>query len=84
VSGLAADDPRHGTNAGYARGCGCAECRAANAAYMREYRKSPEAKTRSNSRPRATSRALWKLAGIHSAEFQSLYAVELAAERRKL
>jgi len=81
---LAPDDSRHGTYNGYNKhGCSCAECRAANAEYQREYRKSPEAKARARSRSRATSRALWRLADAHADEYQTLYVEELAAERKR-
>ncbi|MCT1790601.1 hypothetical protein [Dermabacter hominis] len=33
---------RHGTNAGYQRGCRCESCRAANRDYMRTYRGGPK------------------------------------------
>jgi len=80
---LAPDDPRHGTYAGYQRGCSCAECRAANAEYSRNYRTDPEARARSRAQSRAASRALWRLADEHPDDFQRLYVEQLAVERKR-
>lgn len=38
---MRADDKRHGTPAGYRRGCRCDPCKKARADYMAAYRKAP-------------------------------------------
>lgn len=56
----------------------CDECRAARAAYIREYRASHvEGQKWEKAKSNARLRALWKLAGQHDAEFRALVAEEM-------
>lgn len=56
----------------------CPACRAANTAYMREYRKrKPDGYQREKAKNHARERALWKLADLHPAQFRVLVEAEL-------
>lgn len=74
----------HGTYAGYQAHMRqgippCGPCRKANAEYARMYRanRSPEKKRRDSKKAAARSRALWRLADRHPAEFGIYLAEEL-------
>jgi len=83
---MRADDPRHGTYAGYQRHIRekestCAPCREAARLYVAERRASnPDSYAREKAGTRASSRALWRLADLHRDEYDRLYADELRAE----
>jgi hypothetical protein len=72
----------HGTYAGYQQHKRhedepCPECRAANAAYGRNYRRNhPEARANSAAQVGAYGRALARLRELHRDEFEQLYANE--------
>jgi hypothetical protein len=77
----------HGTYGGYQQ-CrrrsegSCAECKAANRTYIAEYRRRrPHVTTPGYANERARDRALRKLARRFPAEFESLYAAEMARQR---
>lgn len=59
----------------------CAACRRANAVYKRRYRRRPEVRDVEARENAARSRALWRLARLHPAQFQILYREELLGDR---
>lgn len=74
-----------GTKAGYQRHRRrkeepCADCRTANAAYLREWRQRPDAAVSTRICNRARARAAQALVKLHPDEYRRL----LKAERRKL
>jgi hypothetical protein len=67
----------HGTETRYAtKGCRCAPCKAAHAAYMRQWRAAGGANTRL--RVSSRDKALEQLRRNHQLEYADLFAVELA------
>lgn len=57
----------------------CDECRAARAAYMREYRRrNPECRAREGRLAAARTRALSRLVDEHPDRYRELYAEEVA------
>lgn len=79
-----ADDPRHGTDAGYQRHRkdsepACGVCRAARAQTMRDRRKDPIERLKARKISKAGSRAAWRLVDAHRNEYERYYADELAA-----
>lgn len=83
---MKADDPRHGTYAGYQRHrlegeVACAPCRDAIRDYMRMVRSErKDVASWERASNRARSKALWRLAKLHRDEYDRLYADELRAE----
>lgn len=79
---------RCGTRAGYIRHIKkdrtppCAECREAHRIYMRKYREDSEHRQATRDGNNARTRALWRLADLHPAEFQQLVEDEKAAIQR--
>lgn len=61
----------------------CDECREARNAYMRERRKKPGVSAAEKRDNAARSRAVWRLAALHSDEFQNLYREERYPEATK-
>lgn len=83
---MSPDDPRHGTPAGYQRHRrdqeqACQPCKGAARAYAAANRsKGGPAVARESAANRARSRALWRLADLHPAQFQALFCHEMEAE----
>lgn len=83
---MKADDPRHGTCAGYQQHrrdgeVACAPCRDASRDYMRMVRSErKDVADRERASTRARSRALWRLASLYRDEYDRLYVDELRAE----
>ncbi len=81
-----ADDPRHGSTAGYQahrsrREIACEACRNAQRDYQRSVRADPEKWRIEKASLRAKNRAIWRLINMHRDEFERLYAAELTAEK---
>jgi hypothetical protein len=55
----------------------CTPCRRANRAYIQEYRKRPGIADKQARESAARSRALWRLADLHPAQFQILVDEEM-------
>ena len=69
-----------GHSAHYRRGePTCPECRAAQAAYKRQWRKDPAKRQRENLATTANQRALWRLAELYRADFERLNDEERVA-----
>lgn len=84
---MKADDPRHGTYAGYQRHMKdsekpCEGCRKAASDDARERRKDPAVYAVHRMRSAARSRALTRLAQRHPDEFEDLHVEQLLKARR--
>lgn len=82
-----ADDPRHGTYAGYNahRKSGipmCGPCRKAGTDYVRDYRatRGVVKSQKEAARNRARHRAAWRLVDLHADEFHRLSVEEMRKE----